>query len=94
MATTSTKAKSKDAARAETGPLMYVGPNLIDLGLSQNCVYLAIPDNVREAFDEKPELRQLFIPIELYPTVNDQLREGAGFYYEAYQKALQMRVKK
>lgn len=70
--------------------LMYVGPSIPGIGI-QNRVYTQIPQAAIEAAQKTPELNNLFIPIQNYPTACRMLREQNGFIFNAFKKALSLR---
>lgn len=71
-------------------PLMYVGPTENGLGI-QNRVYTEIPESAKELIGKVPELRNLFIPVKEYPGACKMLREGKGYIYSAFTKALNIK---
>lgn len=83
-------AKAKEQETGLKGPWMYVGPTVPGIGI-QNRVYTAIPEEAAERAKEVPEVALLFIPVKDYPMANRMLREGAGYIYDAYCKAAQIR---
>ncbi len=81
-------ARSRAAKKStEKEPVMYVGPTVNGIGI-QNRVYSEIPGNVQELFKKAPELKNLFIPVREYPAACRMLREGKGYIYSAFVKAL------
>lgn len=73
--------------------VMYVGPTVIGLGI-QNRVYTEIPDGAKAVLAEYPEFNNLFIDISEYPKANRMLREGTGYIFSAYTKALEYKASK
>ena len=70
------------------GPLMYVGPTMTRHGLIQNTVYAAIPETAEGILSDQPLLRGLFVDVSVYPDAEKSIRERAGYYYNAYNLAL------
>ena len=70
--------------------LMYVGPTIPGIGI-QNRVYTEIPEAARKACKNVPEMRSLFIPVIKYPIAEKMLREGKGYIFSAFKKALKYR---
>lgn len=87
-AKTAPKAKKKTAEKKE--PRMYVGPTVPGIGI-QNRVYTEIPKEAQEQAEETPEIALLFVPVKDYPMANRMLRESAGYIYDAYCKAAEMK---
>lgn len=71
-----TTVPEKAMARNEkvTEPLMYVGPTVNGIGI-QNRVYSEIPGRTKEVLEKVPELKNLFIPIREYPSLQDAPRK-------------------
>lgn len=94
---TKTAAVKKDDAlpkpkKKETGlkgPWMYVGPTVPGIGI-QDRVYTEIPADAAGRAKEMPEIGHLFIPVRDYPMANRMLREGKGYIFDAYCKAVQI----
>lgn len=84
------KGSRSEAGQAEPERLMYVGPTIPGIG-TQNRVYTQIPPEAIEAAQRSPELNNLFIPIQNYPTACRMLREQNGYIFNAFQKALSLR---
>ena len=82
--------KPKKKVPGMKGPWMYVGPTVPGIGI-QNRVYTEIPADAVGRVKELPEVALLFIPVKDYPLANRMLREGAGYIYDAYCKAAQIR---
>lgn len=82
--------KAKEQEAGLKGPWMYVGPTIPGIGI-QNRVYTEIPADAAGRAKEVPEVALLFIPVKDYPMANKMLREGAGYIYDAYCKAAQIR---
>ena len=82
--------KPKKKETGLKGPWMYVGPTVPGIGI-QNRVYTEIPADAAGRAKEMPEIGHLFIPVEDYPMANRMLREGAGYIYDAYCRAAQIR---
>lgn len=82
--------KRKRKGTGLKGPWMYVGPTVPGIGI-QNRVYTEIPADAAGRVREVPEIRLLFIPVKDYPLANRMLREGAGYIYDAYRRAVQIR---
>lgn len=87
-AKTAPKAKKKTAEKKE--PRMYVGPTVPGIGI-QNRVYTEIPKEAQEQAEKTPEIALLFVPVKDYPMANRMLRESAGYIYDAYCKAEEMK---
>lgn len=83
-------AKTKEQETGLKGPWMYVGPTVPGIGI-QNRVYTEVPADAAERAKEMPEIGLLFIPVKDYPMADRMLREGAGYIYDAYCKAAQIR---
>lgn len=87
-------AEAAEAAEAkEAKPKMYVGPTLIGVA-RQNAVYTEIPEGAAELIKKDPEIGNLFIDVEDYGKANKMLREGTGYIFSAFQKALQIKNNK
>ncbi|MCD8364775.1 MAG: hypothetical protein LUC83_02980 [Clostridiales bacterium] len=93
-ATKKTSAKRKRAVKKaepkKETKLMYVGPTLPGIAI-QNRVYTEIPAGAADMIARDAELRNLFIPVASYPKANKMLREGTGYIYKAYAKALKLK---
>ena len=85
-----TGGNGQDAAKKDTGPVMYVGPTVTGFAI-QNRVYTEIPEEAQGLITAHPELRNLFLPIREYPKANRMIREGTGYIYSAYLVALTLR---
>jgi len=72
---------------------MYVGPTIVGVGI-QNRVYTEIPEGAAALIKEDPEFGNLFIDIEDYSKANRMLREGTGYIYSAFNKALKIKNNK
>ena len=80
--------KTEEVAEAKAQePKMYVGPTIPGVGI-QNRVYTEIPEGAAALIKEHPEFGNLFIAIEEYPKANRMLREGTGYIFSAFNKAL------
>lgn len=80
--------KTEEVAEAKAQePKMYVGPTIPGVGI-QNRVYTEIPEGAAALIKEHPEFGNLFIAIEEYPKANRMLREGTGYIFSAFSKAL------
>lgn len=89
-AETKTLAEEKTAKEGAGAQIMYVGPTLTGIAI-QNRVYTKIPDTAAAMIAKEAELGNLFIPVADYPKANRMLREGAGYIYNAYIKALKLK---
>ena len=74
-------------------PKMYVGPTIPGVGI-QNTVYTEIPEGAAALMKELPEFCNLFIAIQEYPKACRMLREGNGYIFSAFSKALAHKNKK
>jgi len=94
MSKTKTKAKTRRRMAKPKQPAqtrkMYVGPTIPGFAI-QNRVYSDIPETALSKIREVPELINLFVDITEYPKANKMLREGAGYIYSAYLKALTLK---
>lgn len=81
----------KTIKEAKQENLMYVGPTIPGIGI-QNRVYTEIPEAVKEASKEVPEMRNLFIPVIKYPIAEKMLRERKGYIFSAFKKALEYKT--
>ena len=80
--------KTEEVAEAKAKePQMYVGTTIPGVGI-QNRVYTEIPEGAAALIKEHPEFGNLFIAIEEYPKANRMLREGTGYIFSAFNKAL------
>lgn len=89
---TETTEKAVEEAK-EAKPKMYVGPTIVGVGI-QNRVYTEIPEGAAALIKEDPEFGNLFIDIEDYSKANRMLREGTGYIYSAFNKALKIKNNK
>ena len=70
-------------------PVMYVGPTIHKIGVINGVVYADIPETAKNAIEEKPVLKALFIPVERYPEAERSIREKSGYFWTIYKMALE-----
>lgn len=68
-------------------PIMYVGPTIPGVA-TQNRVYDGIPEGLKEAIKEVPEIGNLLlIRIEDYPEAERMIHSGKGYAASAFKAA-------
>lgn len=78
--------KATKAAQAKPERLLYAGPTLVGTGLVQNRVFTELPEGTEALCKQIPELRHLLVPLDRFPLVNKQLREGEGVFAIAFRE--------
>ena len=78
------KEKKKEVPETEAEPLhlIYVGDTILELGLLQSTVYInSLPKQIEERFEEVPQLKKLFVPVDnASQALLDARTEGTGIY--------------
>lgn len=67
-------------------PLMYIGPTIPGVA-TQNRVYDGIPEGLKEAINEVPEIGNLLIQIKDYPEAERMIHSGKGYAASAFKAA-------
>ncbi len=74
----------KEVPETKTEPLhlIYVGDTILELGLLQSTVYInSLPKQIEERFEEVPQLKKLFVPVDsASQALLDARTEGTGIY--------------
>lgn len=74
--------KEVPETKAEPLHLIYVGDTILELGLLQSTVYInSLPKQIEEKFEEVPQLKKLFVPVDnASQALLDARTEGTGIY--------------
>lgn len=74
----------KETPKSKNEPLhlIYVGDTILELGLLQSTVYInSLPKQIEDRFEEVPQLKSLFIPVEkASQAIQDARTEGTSIY--------------
>lgn len=74
--------KEVPETKAEPLHLIYVGDTILELGLLQSTVYInSLPKQIEEKFEEVPQLKKLFAPVDnASQALLDARTEGTAIY--------------
>lgn len=84
---------AKHKEKRENEKRMYVGPTIPGVA-TQNVVYAMIPEGLKQAIKENPEMGNLCIPVKEYGAAEKMIRTGSGYIASAYKKALEYKEKR
>lgn len=74
--------KEVPETKVEPLHLIYVGDTILELGLLQSTVYInSLPKQIEEKFEEVPQLKKLFVPVDkASQALLDARTDGSGIY--------------